>query len=246
MIGVYDSGLGGLLELNKIKIDNPGTDILYLGDQDHAPYGNKSKELLSKIFEDNLNFFRYHNIDKVILACNTLCSTIDFAHYPDFYFFDLIKATVKQIDLPLKSKILVFATANTIRNGRYKKELDLRGYKDVKGVALNKLAEMIEGFASDEEIADYLLPIFKNIAYKPDAIILGCTHYPVVKEIFSSYYKVPLFDSTKLDFRIENSQEAGKIFIAMHDSEQVKKFVSRYVVGEVKHIAYEQKNTFSI
>ncbi len=246
MIGVYDSGLGGLLELNKIKLDNPHTDILYLGDQDHAPYGNKTKAEIRQIFDQNLTFFHKYQVRQIILACNTLCSTIDFENYPNYNLFDLIKATAAGIDLPLNAGILVFATQSTINAGRYEQELAQKGYQNVKGVALPRLAEMIERFAEKEEIENYLFSLFRKIDYQPDAVILGCTHYPIVKDLFASYFQVPLYDSTDLDFRIAKSQEVGKIFIAMHNNEPIRRFIRRYVKEEVEFIAYEQESSFGI
>lgn len=237
MIGVYDSGLGGLLELNKIRKDNPQSDILYIGDQKNAPYGNKDREEVKMIIENNFDFFRSFGIKDIILACNTVCSLVDFKRHDDLILYDIIKATIDQLDVSLNAKILVFATKTTCEMGRYQKELALKGYQSVYVKALDELAGRLERFEDEGKIKEYLYAEFKTISFKPDIMILGCTHFPIVKYLFEEYYQVPVYDSTALDFKTDDLKGNGRLYLLMDKSLNNLAFINKYVCEKV--IFYE-------
>ena len=229
MIGVYDSGLGGLLQINKVIKDNPEADILYLGDQKNAPYGTKTKAELLNIFEKNVEIFKNHGVKDLILACNTLCSNVDFSHDYGIKLHDIITSTIGMMDIKKDAKVLVFATKLTIKTKRYAKELELAGFNDYRCESLEKLAGMLENYASKEELRAYLFDEFAKIDYQPDAIILGCTHFPIVREIFEEYYHARIFDSTMIDMHIDDRKGEGKVYLLMEKSEDLIIFLDKYV-----------------
>ena len=239
MIGVYDSGLGGVLELNKILKDNPKSDVVYLGDQKNAPYGNKDSAELLKIFNYNLQRFKNLGVKELILACNTLCSTIDFSRDYGLKIYDLIANTCARVDLKYEN-ILVFATRQTIKKGRYHKILEERGFH-TQDVSLDELAGMLEEFQDTAVIKDYLYQIFRNITFKPDALVLGCTHYPIVSELFKEYFACPIYDSQDIDFNLAlDDEECGKIYVLMSDDERNRLFFKRYVHHPCEFVTYEE------
>ena len=240
MIGVYDSGLGGILELDKIHRDNPKSDIVYLGDQKNAPYGLKSDAELVKIYDHNVAMFKTLGIKHLILACNTLCSTIDLKKDQAIETYDLISHTVERINFQNIKKVAVFATRQTILKKRYQRLLKEKGLK-VRGVALDDLAKMLEDFEDLKKIETYLIRIFDSLEDDFDAIILGCTHYPIVKDIFKEYYQCPIFDSRNLDFNLKlNERECGNIYIMMREDEKNRQFVSKYVSYPIIFVTYEE------
>ena len=234
MIGVYDSGLGGLLEINKVIKDNPGADILYLGDQKNAPYGTKTKEELLTIFEKNLEVFKKHNVKDLVLACNTLCSNVDFSRDYGINLHDIITKTIANLECAKDAKVLVFATELTIKAGRYARELEAAGFKNYRCASLANLASMLESYESEAELREYLYGEFAKIDFQPDAIILGCTHFPIVKDIFEDYYHVKAYDSTMIDLSISDEVEEGKVYLLMDNSEELRIFLEKYVDIGVK------------
>lgn len=213
MIGVMDSGLGGLLLLEGIHKSHPDTDVLFYGDIEHMPYGDKSDEELKAIFGEIVLFFRKRHCTDLIVACNTMCSAIDFTKDYGLRVHDIITKTVAQVDVPNDKKILVLSTTYTKMRGRYRDELEKRGY-DVLSVSLPKLALMIEKGEERNVVIKMLFEELDGIEKDQiGAIILGCTHYPVYKDFFKEYYDVPIFDSRDLTFSIEDKKEEGAIIL---------------------------------
>ena len=213
MIGVMDSGLGGLLLLESIHKSHQDTDVLFYGDIEHMPYGDKSDEELKAIFEEIVLFFRKRHCTDLIVACNTMCSAIDFTKDYGLRVHDIITKTVSQVDVPNDKKILVLSTTYTKMRGRYRDELEKKGY-DVLSVSLPKLALMIEKGEERNVVIKMLLKELEDIDKDQiGAIVLGCTHYPVYKDFFKEYYDVPVFDSRDLTFSIEDKKEEGAIIL---------------------------------
>lgn len=239
MIGVYDSGLGGLMLLKHIRKTFPNETILYLGDRKNAPYGTKTREELTNIFNKNIDFFKRNNVKDLIIACNTLCSIIDFNQVEDIKLHDIITKTVKQVELNKDARLLVLATPLSIEAGRYKQELEKLGYKNCIYKALPKLAGMIEDFASDDLIYTYLEDEFKDIKGNIDGIVLGCTHYPIVNDLFLKFFNVPIYNSNELGFFIEASNDGAKLLMCVDKSNELEDFINRYVQLEFEYFNYD-------
>lgn len=229
MIGVYDSGLGGLLSLNQIYKDYPLETIIYFGDSTNAPYGNKDKKDIKNLIDQNIKMLKDIGVDDLVLACNTICSIVDFNHDYGLKLHDIITKTVAQLNIDPNKKVFVFATKASIESGRYQKELYKLGYTNSEYFYLEKLASYIEEFKSHDEIKEYLYSEFKKIENKPDAIILGCTHFPVVEDIFKEYFTVPIYNSRNLHFNISEKNEGSKILVKMKKSDALERFLGTYV-----------------
>ena len=239
MIGVYDSGLGGLMLLKHIRKSFPNETILYLGDRKNAPYGTKTREELTAIFNKNIDFFKRHNVKDLVIACNTLCSIIDFNEVEDIVLHDIISKTVKQVNLSKDATLLVLATPLSIEAGRYKYELEKLGYKNCIYKALPKLAGLIERFSSEDEIYAYLSEEFKTINHKIDGIVLGCTHYPIVNDIFLRFFNVPIYNSNELSFDLTDSNDGGKLLMCVDKSYELEDFINRYVQLDFEYFNYD-------
>ena len=232
MIGICDSGVGGLTILKDIHKRYPRLDITYYGDEANMPYGDKTKEELEKIFSDIKAYFKDKGCTDIIVACNTMCSAIKF-NDDTIKIHDIITKTLDKVDTPKDKKVLVFATPFTIKKGRYQKGLAERGYQS-EGIALKDLAKDIEDGIDKAMIKDKLYQEFrKHQDENIGAIILGCTHYPIYKDLFYEYYKVPVFDSLGLAFGLEDSDEKGAISLHMERSDQLAHFLKEYI-GDIK------------
>lgn len=190
-IGVFDSGLGGLV-ITKAFIENmPEYDYLYYGDSRHLPYGEKTS---GRILSYTLNAMRYmisRDCRLIIIACNTATSIA--LRYIQQRFLPAEASDVKVLGVVIPTvevavsgqagKIGVVATSATVRSHIYRTELHkLNPSLDVLEVAAPELVPAIESnnFARVEEIARAYAPRFSDC----DSLILGCTHYPLAKNYF--------------------------------------------------------------
>lgn len=229
MIGTFDSGLGGTLLLKSIS-DQTNADILYVGDRKNHPYGSKSDEEIIALFTEQMHLFQKRGVKEVVIACNTLCSTIDFNAYPGMKLYDIIQKTADQVNLEKDASILVVATPKTVEKGRYSQCLKARGYENVQEVGLDKLAVYVEQFEDEKVVYDYLKEELKG--YKPDLIILACTHYPVYKHLFKDLFNCKVIDSTQLIFNFDEQNGSKKIMIDMEQNPQIDRFLKHYVNKE--------------
>lgn len=208
-IGIFDSGIGGLTVANAIYRALPNETLIYFGDTAHLPYGDKSKNLIKQYSLDITDFLlQEKNCKAVVIACNTASAAayeyLRDTHKGKIPIINVIDPIIEAVvqDNTIK-KVGLIATNTTISSGVYQEKLARRKPEvEVAPLATPMLVPMIEeGFANDTIshtlIENYLSnETLKNI----DALILGCTHYPLIKEEINQFYKgkVKLFDSTKI------------------------------------------------
>lgn len=209
IIGIFDSGIGGLTVANAISALLPKETLVYFGDTAHLPYGDKSETLIKRYSLNIAQFLIEQKQSKaIVIACNT-ASAVAYEHLRDQHkgkipIINVIDPIVEAIiqDNSIK-KVGLIATQATINSGVYQEKLQRRKAQlQVEVLATPLLVPMIEeGYANDNIshtlIENYLQnPQFKEI----DALILGCTHYVLIKDEINQYFqgKVKLFDSTKI------------------------------------------------
>lgn len=185
-IGIFDSGLGGLTVLKVLTERFPSESFCYLGDIARLPYGNKSPETIRRYGLQILEFLKSQNIKALIIACNS-ASTV-FLGEKSFEGIPLLNViepgSVAAIKLASDNKVAVLGTSATIRSGAYSRTLaGLNAAVEVTEVACPLLVPLVEeGFIQDpitESVLErYLGKVKKE---KIQTIILGCTHYPVLK-----------------------------------------------------------------
>ena len=209
-IGIFDSGLGGLVIAKAVIKKLPNLDYVYFGDTKNLPYGEKSKNQVYNFTRAAVNFLLEKDCQLVIVACNTASALAlrrlqqEFLpkKYPDKKVLGVIVPTMENVAENAKIKRLgVLATAFTVNSHVYKKELAKRT-KNVKVFeqAAPKLVPIIEKGQTGKiapMIQRYVQPL---LAKKVNAIALGCTHYPLVekqiKKIAGS--KVEVINQTKI------------------------------------------------
>lgn len=229
MIGVFDSGLGGIMLLDNLAKNYPNQTFLFHAEREKAPFGNKSDAELITIFEDNYAFFKANKCSDIVLACNTLCSTIDFSKYHELKVHDIIEPTVNKMNLDKDARILVLATDKTTKKGRYTKLLNQNGYSNITAIALSELASMIETYQSQEDIKAYILSKTANLG-KFDGVVLACTHYPAVSDVFAEIFQASIFDSNNLDFVFNSYEQAlGEIIIDLKPDSKLESFLHRHL-----------------
>lgn len=184
-IGVLDSGIGGLSVLNKVKRLLPNEDYIFYVDSIHNPYGNKTKEELIEIVDNIMNVLIEKNVKLVIVACNTASTqVISYLRekYPSILFVATEPAIKVAYDYYPHKNTLVMATPGTIASERLML-LDETYHQDRRTLlACSGLAELIEQHRL-KELPDHLDNLFLKIErQKVEVVVLGCTHYPFIKE----------------------------------------------------------------
>lgn len=199
MIGVFDSGFGGITFLREFTNILPERDFAYLGDNAGAPYGNKSSETIYRHTRLGTEFLFSQGCQLVILACNTASAEalrriqqeLLPEKYPDKKVLGVLRplaeGALQTIDYtPKKNKIGVIGSRATIQSDAYPKELKkMNPAVEVYSRATPLLVPLVEeGWIRRREtkmILRYYLRELKHI--KINTLILGCTHYPVLEEI---------------------------------------------------------------
>lgn len=201
-IGVFDSGIGGLTTLEEIKSILPNEDFIYYADSKNNPYGEKTDEELFKITESIVDYFIKEEVKLIVIACNT-ATTRCIKHlrekYEDMIFVGTEPAIKVACDNNYKN-ILVMATPGTIASERTHALVNenIRIDQHITLLACDGLANAIEN-RNDKKIDSILNKLFKKYKNEEfDAIVLGCTHYPIIKDKIQSYYKkAKLIDGNK-------------------------------------------------
>ncbi len=188
-IGIFDSGLGGLVIAKAIFKELPKYDYIYLGDTARVPYGNRSQQTIFEFTRQAVDFLFKQNCALIIIACNTSSAMalrrIQREYlpkkYPNRRVLGVIVPTIEEIRNTPR-KIGVLATTSTIKSHSYKKEL-MKLNRQIKIFEQEAplLVPLIENNTlkkSGDILKSYLKPM---LAEKVDDILLGCTHYPILK-----------------------------------------------------------------
>ena len=183
-IGIFDSGIGGLSILKELLKILPNEDYIFYEDSINNPYGEKSEDELFKITSNIVDFLLNNDCKLIVIACNTAttsCMNKLRRKYPNVIFVGTVPAIKIAYDNNFKNTILL-ATPYTIKSTRVK-EL-IHDYKNnnqnIYLVSGTNLANLIDN--NDEEGINRLLEeILTPYKDKTDSIVLGCTHYPLVK-----------------------------------------------------------------
>lgn len=188
-IGVFDSGLGGLTALRRLRALAPEYDIIYFGDTARVPYGTRDTDTLIRFAQQNVEFLRTQGAEKVLVACGTISSVLpkeDWAALPLPCWGVIHAAADAALAASKNGRIGILATPATIRSGSYVQRLESRaeGLLTVP-VACPDFVPLIEsGKAQSEEFRQAARRYLAEIrAAGCDTVILGCTHYPLASRI---------------------------------------------------------------
>ncbi|HFC10629.1 MAG TPA: hypothetical protein ENJ75_00310 [Candidatus Kaiserbacteria bacterium] len=192
MIGLFDSGSGGLSVLREVHKHLPEADILYLGDIKNAPYGEKAPEKLFTLTINAIRFLQSSGASSIISACNSVSASLvvslfDTLNLENNHLIEMVGPTVSYFRNNDES-VFVCATPATVRAGLYRNGFNMIG-KTFSEVVIPGLASAIEFGATDMEIERIIRNSFKGVSYNSfDTLVLGCTHYPLVTHIFERVF----------------------------------------------------------
>lgn len=264
-IGVFDSGIGGLSVLKNLVDSRLFSEIIYYGDTARVPYGNKDRETIRRFCLEALEYFTPFGLDMLIVACNTASAySLDImqenASYP---IIGVIEAGVLSLSNKIKDKdkqILIIGTKATISSNLYELKLRELGYHNLLSLQTGLFVPLVEEGVFSGELLEsamryYFNPLLKSRNSKdegkndaksrldskldsiPHAIILGCTHFPLIKnEIARFFYNKPLlihsgeaiveYLQTTYALKPSNTKNAKVSYYASDNVESLKKIAN--------------------
>lgn len=191
-IGVFDSGVGGISVLKELVSLMPQENYIYYGDSGNAPYGGKILEEVRVLTEEKVLHLLRRNAKAVVIACNTATSadiSILRSRYPEIPIIG-IEPALKPAVLSMPSpRVLVMATPMTIREEKFRRLMEqYQGQAQIYPLACPGIVEFVErgelqGQGLKELLKNLLAPY---LDLRINAVVLGCTHYPFVREAIAS------------------------------------------------------------
>ena len=211
LIGIMDSGVGGLSVLREILLLLPQERYIYFADNAHCPYGEKTPEYIQDRLRGITNYFLWRGASAMVLACNTAtAAAIETLRGEYDIPFVGMEPAIKPAALGTKTGIIgVLATAGTLKGSKYlnnkgRFEGDVRIEERV-GRGFVELVEngTLRGPEAENTVRESLLPLLEAGA---DRIVLGCTHFPYIKDELEKLTSLPLIDPADMMFEALLSQ----------------------------------------
>lgn len=208
-IGVMDSGIGGLTILESLLKNCPNHEYIYFGDTYNLPYGEKTKNELINCANKVISFLEKENVDIIVVACGTVSSNIKY-----------VKSNVPLIDIisPLKDMldnynlISIIATPLSIKTNAFQKYINTK----LNLIATPLLVPIIEGNIKKD--VNKVLKEYLERAKGSDALILGCTHYPIIKDEIKKIYKGEIITLDKFIIEKINKLKGNKSSLKIYYS----------------------------
>ena len=232
-IGVFDSGLGGINVLSCLIKKYPNNEYVYFGDTKNLPYGDKSKEELMKLASDAIEFLINKNVNLIIIACGTISSNCynELKTKYNIPLYDIISPTLEYLrDIKL-NKIGIIGTKKTIESNIF----NIDG-KDILMKATPSFVPIIENNDVIEK-KDFILDEL-NCFNNYDLIVLGCTHYPILKDLIESNLNTKTLDMGEV--------LANKINLTNSDSYKCELYFSLVSVNLIVNINKILSNNYQI
>lgn len=236
-IGVFDSGVGGVTVLREIKKVLPQADIIYYGDNMNAPYGKLSIEKIRELSLKIVEFLVLNRVDAVVIACSVATAlSIESlkARYPQVPILGVIDTGAKVGAETTKNNCIgVFSTPATVSTEAYPKAIkainpDIEVFQNCCEEFCPKIEEGWEDTPENEAVVKEYL---SHIPEKVDTLILGCTHYPIIKDTIARNFDGEIVDSseeTALALKKELLLSSGKRTGSSKGSNEF------YISGETK------------
>lgn len=207
-LGIFDSGLGGVMIARTIREQLPDIDMVYLGDTLHVPYGNRSETAIYTYTKAAMEtLFAMHDCQLIIMACNTssasalrkLQQTYLPKAYPDRRILGVVVPTMEYVIEKEHDRIGLIGTNYTVASNVYQEELS-KINPDIKIFQTNTplLVPLIENDGMEwigEVLDSYIRPL---LAKGIQALILSCTHYVCLKDIIRERYKIEVYSQDEI------------------------------------------------
>ncbi len=270
-IGIFDSGLGGLTVFKEIRKMLPCEDLIYFGDTARVPYGNKSKETIIRYSSEIFKFLTDKGVKIIVVACNTASSLAldDLRRNASVPVFGVIEPGAKKAVRASHGKnIAVIGTSATIKSRAYSiaihkeiESLNGRAGGKPKSAGSFRIVEkacplfvpLVEEGLLNEEITKNAINYYLSsvIAEKPSCLVLGCTHYPMLKDLIldAAGGNIEIIDSgvetarAVRDYLKENGMlkasgpSGGELFFVSDDMEKFKELGEKFLDRAIKNVS---------
>lgn len=258
-IGVFDSGVGGLTVARAIHQQLPNESIIYFGDTAHSPWGNQSASAIQHYASRISETLLQQNCKAIVIACNSASATAFDAVKDTIQdralLFNVIDPVIAHLTANYQNKTIgLIGTKQTIKSAAYLNRLNKQTDTiELKSLATPMLVPLIEEGFSHTQPAAEIIKHYLSHADLSDivALILGCTHYPLIKQQVTNYFenKIEIIDSAQLISSVlaHELQENGLLnttsspkmtFYVSHDSEFFKHTAQQFFPGDIKLETY--------
>lgn len=247
-LGVFDSGLGGLTVVAAMRKLLPAEDLVYLGDTARVPYGNRSVGTICEFACQDLSFLASKGVKAVVVACNTVSAVAlpeMRKQMPKMPIFGVLEAGVSAAIRTHKRRITVLGTRATINSDSYRQSIHaIDPSLVVKSIACPLFVPLAEEGEISGPIAEAVMNLYLQDLKQnpPELLMLGCTHYPLLKQALAEYLPP--------DVQIVDSAVAAAEFVRDHlrDNHLMansdKTGEDRYYVTDMAGSFYEQAQRF--
>ena len=230
-VGVFDSGIGGLTVVKSLLQHQLFEEIIYFGDTARVPYGIKDKNTIIRYAIEAVEFFKNFELDLIIVACNTVSAYAleEMRESSTCPVIGVVESGALATSNTLQDKtsdILIIGTKATVNSKAYERELNALGFENLQAKATGLFVPLVEEEIYDGAIIEATLKHYFHNIKTPHAIILGCTHFPLISDALQNYF--------------------GKNIILIHSGdaiveylEKIIKFDKRYAKPELKFFASE-------
>ncbi|OGI18851.1 MAG: glutamate racemase [Candidatus Melainabacteria bacterium RIFCSPHIGHO2_02_FULL_34_12] len=246
-ICLFDSGIGGLTVLKKLLEKFPDEDYIYLADLARVPFGDKTKEEINSIVNEIVKWLVKFDPKTIIMACNTSSALVltEYQNKLNVPIYGMIESCAKEIANSKYKRISVWATNLVANSAAYKKAVQKTNNSlEVEEIACPKLVPMIEDLNYDnDEKENIIREYLEKTSKDSEALILGCTHYPIIQDKLSELTKVHLIDpavSLINEFSrgvVRNASGGAKPQISLYTTAQadkMRRFANLYLCGDFK------------
>ena len=192
-VGVFDSGIGGLTVVKSLLEHQLFEEIIYFGDTARVPYGTKDKNTIIRYAIEAVEFFKNFELDMIIVACNTVSAYAldEMNESASCPVIGVVEAGVLATANSVKEKdanVLIIGTNATINSKAYEDALQVQNFSNLHAKATPLLVPLVEEEILSGEILNATLKHYFSKLEKPQALILGCTHFPLLSKELQEYF----------------------------------------------------------
>ena len=193
-VGVFDSGIGGLTVVKSLLEHHLFDEIIYFGDTARVPYGVKDRNTIIRYALEAVEFFKNFDIDMLIVACNTVSAYAldEMRAQAPFDIVGVVEPGILAAKNALNdtgADVLVLGTKATIGSRAYQKMLETYGYRNVKAKATGLFVPIVEEGLFEGDVLQSTMQHYFADCNTPDAVILGCTHFPLIADAIGAYFE---------------------------------------------------------
>ena len=243
-VGVFDSGIGGLTVVKSLLENKLFEEIVYFGDTARVPYGIKDKSTIIRYAIEAVEFFKNFELDLIIVACNTVSAHAlsEMREVSSCPVMGVVEAGILATANALSDKnsnILIIGTKATINSKAYEIGLRAESFTNLQAKATGLFVPIVEEEIYEGEILEATFKHYFNNLAKPDAIILGCTHFPLIADAIKNYFGKEtilihsgdaIVEHLQKDFCFDAKYETTKLeFFASENPESLKSIGKKWL-----------------